>query len=68
MPNPRYTEMNIQPPGAGETITFVQWITPSFISAFIGMLIFISIFLVLTYFLYKRRHSKSEYFKMKKIK
>ena len=46
--------------GEGEFATFIMWTTPSEIAALIGMLIFISVFLCLTYFLYKRRQSKSE--------
>ncbi len=59
MPNPRYTEIRMQQHG-GEFTTFTQWLTPTEPAALIGMLIYISIFLTLTYFLYKRRQSKNE--------
>jgi len=59
MPNPRYTEIQMQRQG-GEVVTFIQWLTPTEPAALIGMLIYISIFLTLTYFLYKRRQSKNE--------
>ncbi len=59
MPNPRYTEIPM-PQHGGEFTTFTQWLTPTEPAALIGMLIYISIFLTLTYFLYKRRQSKNE--------
>ena len=63
MPDPRYSEINLPTgPGGdpGEFATFMNWITPTEVGAFIRMLIFISIFLALAYFLFKRRQSKSE--------
>ena len=60
MPNPRYIEISMPTPGGGELITFTQWLTPTEPAALIGMLIYISIFLVSAYFIYHRRQSKSE--------
>ncbi len=67
MPNPRYTEIRMPTSfGSGganqeqEFATFINWITPSEATALIGMLVFTSIFLILTYFLYIRRQSKNE--------
>ncbi|MFX1470432.1 MAG: ABC transporter permease [Promethearchaeota archaeon] len=62
MPNTRYEEIRIptDPHGIDGEIVFKNWTTPTEVVALIGMLIFISIFLGLTYFLYKRRQSKSE--------
>ena len=64
MPDPRYSEIRmptgIGGGGEGEFATFIMWTTPSEIAALIGMLIFISVFLCLTYFMYKRRQSKCE--------
>ena len=66
MPDLRYTEIRMPTGmgggggGGGEFVTFIFWTTPSEFVALIGMLIFISVFLCLTYFLYKRRQSKSE--------
>lgn len=63
MPDPRYSEINMPTGpggGGGEFATFINWVTPTEIAALIGMLIYISVFICLTYFLYKRRQSKSE--------
>ena len=60
MPNPRYIEISMPSPGGGELVTFTQWLTPTEPAALIGMLIYISIFLVSAYFIYQRRQSKSE--------
>jgi len=64
MPKPRYTEINIPTGPSGDngemqTTTFLQWITPSEIVAFIGMLIYSILFITLAYFLYRRRQSKN---------
>jgi ABC-type transport system involved in multi-copper enzyme maturation permease subunit len=60
MPDPRYIYLDLQPPGTGEPITFKQWLTPTIPASLLGMAIYISIFLILAYFLYKRRQSKNE--------
>ena len=64
MPDPRYSEIRMPTGmggnGDGEFATFINWTTPTEAVALIGMLIFTSIFLALTYFLYKRRQSKNE--------
>ncbi|NVM35500.1 MAG: ABC transporter permease [Candidatus Lokiarchaeota archaeon] len=64
MPDPRYSEIRMPTGmggnGDGEFATFINWTTPTEAVALIGMLIFTSIFLALTYFLYRRRQSKNE--------
>ena len=62
MPDPRYAEIRMPTPGGGgggEFATFTQWITPAEPAAFIGMLIYASVFLALAYFIYKRKQSKN---------
>jgi len=60
MPDPRYIEITMPTPGGGEPVTFTQWLTPTEPVALIGILIYTSILLILAYFLYQRRQSKSE--------
>ena len=60
MPNPRYAEIMMPTPGGGDPVTFTQWLTPTEPAALIGMVIYASVFLVLVYFIYQRRQSKSE--------
>jgi len=60
MPNPRYAEIMRPTPGGGEPVTFTQWLTPTEPAALIGMVIYATVFLILVYFIYQRRQSKSE--------
>jgi len=60
MPNPRYAEIMMPTPGGGDPVTFTQWLTPTEPAALIGMVIYASVFLILAYFIYQRRQSKSE--------
>ena len=63
MPDPRYSEIRMPTPGqggGGHFATFTQWITPTEPAAFIGMLIYASVFLAFAYFIYKRKQSKNE--------
>ena len=55
MPTERFITELI-PPGHGIEVS--SWATPSVFGAILGMIIYIAIFLVLTYFLYQRRQSK----------
>jgi ABC-type transport system involved in multi-copper enzyme maturation permease subunit len=59
MPDPRYIEMVFPGPGGGDPITFIQWLTPTWEVAAIGMSIYSGVLLVLAYFIYKRRQSKN---------
>jgi len=60
MPNPRYGEIMRPTPGGGDPVTFTQWLTPTGPAALIGMVVYASVFLILAYFIYQRRQSKSE--------
>ncbi|MBA7700248.1 hypothetical protein ES703_108958 [subsurface metagenome] len=60
MPNPRYGEIMRSTPGGGDPVTFIQWLTPTEPAALIGMVVYASVFLILAYFIYQRRQSKSE--------
>ncbi|MFX1366971.1 MAG: ABC transporter permease [Promethearchaeota archaeon] len=63
MPDIRYVEIRIPTGpggGGGEFATFINWTTPTEAAALIGMLIFISVFLVLAYLRFRQRQSKSE--------
>jgi ABC-type transport system involved in multi-copper enzyme maturation permease subunit len=60
MPDPRYAEIMMPTPGGGDPVTFTQWLTPTAPAALIGMLIYAGVFLILAYFIYQRRQSKSE--------
>ena len=58
MPTERFITELQGPPGYGFEISY--WITPSELGAAIGMIIYFTIFLVLTYIIYSRRQCKGE--------
>ena len=60
MPNPRYADILMPTPGGEDPVIFTMWLTPTEPAALIGMLIYATVFLVLAYFIYQRRQSKSE--------
>ena len=53
MPTERFVTRLDGPPG--DKFEFSSWVTPSEFGAFLGMVIYITIFLVFTYILYQRR-------------
>ncbi|MBY9006554.1 MAG: ABC transporter permease [Candidatus Lokiarchaeota archaeon] len=58
MPDNRFVTQLLGPPGHEFEVS--SWITPSEFGAALGMIIYIVIFLILTYILYQRRQSKGE--------
>ncbi|MBY9006556.1 MAG: hypothetical protein KGD63_07335 [Candidatus Lokiarchaeota archaeon] len=58
MPIARYTTDLQGPPGAQFEIS--TWLTPNEFGAALGMIIYITIFLIFSYILYQRRQSKGE--------
>jgi hypothetical protein len=58
MPTERYITSMEGPPGAEMEISY--WLTPNELTAAVGMIIYIMIFLSLAYIIYRRRQSKGE--------
>ncbi|MFX1317418.1 MAG: ABC transporter permease [Promethearchaeota archaeon] len=58
MPTQRYITAMEGPPGA--EMEYSYWVTPNEVTAVVGMIIYIIIFLSLSYIIYRRRQSKGE--------
>ena len=59
MPDPRYREIPRIPGPLGNGIKFYSWATPSALDAIIGMILYSTILLVLSYILYRRKQVKT---------